>query len=232
MDCQARYRIRRGQHIVITALSLLVLVSQSGCQVLISTLYALRGQDKVDCEFKNQTNGDSLKGKDKKVIVLCTVPDGARAEYGGLNYDIITNVTRELEACDIRVAHSQKVATWLDDHASDLSELQMAEVSKKFKANYVILINLTQFSFREPSSPNLYRGRAHGFISTFKTTETKGKSQTQRVFHTVYDAIYPGQQPIPADQEAEKSFQLRYVQQVSKEISLRFHDHRPEDMFQ
>lgn len=227
MDCPQTSLARRRKTVSV-ALCLLLLVTQSGCKVLIGTIYALRGKDMTKCELEVAT-GDTLRGKDKKVVVLCTVPDGARAEYGGLNYDIITNVTRSLEAHEIRVADSQKVATWLDDHSTDLTDLQLTEVAKKFKCNYVMLLNLTQFSFREPGSPNMYRGRTHGFISVAKVEEVNGTPKARTIFRTVYDTTYPANQPIPADQEAEKSFKLKYVQQVSDEISRRFHDHRPED---
>lgn len=212
------------------ALALALLVPVSGCQIVIGTLLMLRGRDMTECEYRKQAQ-EKLSGKDKKVVILCSVPDSAREEYGGLDIDIITHVSRSLESTGVRVADSQRVATWMDSYGVSLTNVPLVEVAEKFKANRVMLIHFEQFSFREENSPGMFRGRARGNISVTRIDDEKGVKTTRRVFTTVITSNYPTNQPISATEREASTFRLEYVQRVGAEIGRLFHDYFPEDAF-
>lgn len=220
--------LRRRTALVVAALALLVPVS--GCQIVIGTLLMLRGRDMTECDFRKQT-GEKLGGKDVKVVILCAVPDSAREEYGGLDLDIITHVSRSLESSGVRVADSQRVATWMDTHGVDLASVPLLEVAAEFKANRVMLIHFDQFSFREDNSPGMFRGRARGNISVTRVDDEKGTKTTRRMYTTVITSNYPTNQPISATDREASTFRLEYVQRVGAEIGRLFYDYFPEDAF-
>ena len=214
----------------LVAIALALMASFSGCQIVIGTLLALRGRDMTECDYHKQT-GEKLSGKDRKVVILCSVPDSAREEHGGLDLDVISQVSRSLESSGVRVADSQRVATWMDTHGVSLESVPILEVAAEFKANRVMLIHFEQFSFREQNSPGMFRGRARGNISVTRIDDDKGTKTTRRMYTTVMTSNYPTNQPIPATEREASTFRLEYIQRVSAEIGRLFTDYFPEDAF-
>jgi hypothetical protein len=219
-------------HVRLMALALgaALLLSQSGCQIIIGTMLMLGGRSTQDCDFKAKT-GEKLAGKEKKVVVLCAVPDSAREEYGGLDVDIITDISRGLQESGVKVADSQKVASWMDKNGVGMSDVQLVEVAREFKSNYIILVHFDQFSFRETNSPNMFRGRARGNVSVTRIEKSNGTEYPRRIYNTVFGSTYPSNQPIPDTDRHAATFRLEFVQRVGTEVGRLFHDYLPEDAF-
>lgn len=216
---------------VFLPLVLALLAPLTGCQIVIGTLLMLQGRPTTECDYRVKT-GDKLAGKDKKIVILCSVPDSARQEYGGLDLDIITEVSRSLEQTGVRVVDSQRVATWMDTHGINLHNVPMLQVAEEFKANHVMLIHFSQFTFRENNSPNMFRGRAHANISVTRIEDEKGETKfPKKVYTTVITSTYPSNQPLPANDREASTFRLEYVKRVGGEIGRLFHDYLPEDTF-
>ncbi len=225
------FRLLGGLRAALVPLIFITLLPMStGCQIIIGTVMMLKGRDLEDCEFKQRT-GETLKGKDKRVVILSNSPESARSQYGALDIDVIAGLSRRLKLQDINVVDTQKVATWIDDHGSDVDDVQVADLAKEFKANYVILIRFTQVSFTEPNSPQLLRGSASALISTVKFTKENGVQTPHTIYTGTMDAKFPSHQALPLEQRDLSVFRRQFIDQVADELTRKFWDYRPGDEF-
>jgi hypothetical protein len=210
-----------------------VVTPLGGCQIVIGVLMLLRGNPMIDADFKQQT-GLEMTEKGKKVVVLCTSPDKAKSNHSSLDVDLITEVSRRLKQEKIKIVDEHKVATWLDDRGGVVDDEAIGELARKFKADYVILLEIDEFSIREENSTDLYRGRTRGTASVFSRRKgAKGTelSSMKRIYNKEIASVYPVHHPVQSDAVSEVSFKKQYLDRVSDDIGRMFHDHRPGEEF-
>jgi hypothetical protein len=216
----------------------------SGCQMIIGVLMMLRGRPLIEADFKQQT-GKDMMDEGKRVIVLCTSPDKAKAEYSGIDIDLSTEITRRLKYEKIKIVDEHSVATWMDDQGGQIDDESIAKAIRKFKADYVILIELEEFAYHEENSRELFRGRSRGTAHVIvlkqvksadkdKDTETKEKAVTRvpkRIYSRDFSSTYPVHQPVQSDSVSELAFRKQYVDRMADELARLFYDHRPGEDF-
>jgi hypothetical protein len=228
-----------------------LLAPASGCQMIIGVLMMLRGRPLIEADFKQQTGKDMLD-EGKRVIVLCTSPDIAKAEYSGIDVDLSTEITRRLKHEKIKIVDEHAVATWMDDQGGRIDDESIARAIKKFNADYVILIELEEFAYHEENSRDLFRGRSRGtaHVIMLKSSKTKSnpedgpeskadkaaakakpKTTPKRVYSRDFSSTYPVHQPVQSDAVSELAFRKQYVDRMADEIARLFYDHRPGEDF-
>jgi hypothetical protein len=209
------------------ALAVLLASGLSGCQIVIGVLMLLQGKPTVPARFDSETRL-SLAEKGKKVVVLCTSSMRAQAEHPSLDIDIITEVSRRLEGQNIDVVDSFKVARWIDDNGELTEKSNFEKLGKQFDADYIVLIRIEEFGFREGSSTQLFRGHALGTVSVMLVKEADGRSWTNTIFSHPIDSKYPLHQPLTAE-ESPESFKQRYLSRFGEELARLFYEHAPGD---
>jgi hypothetical protein len=175
--------------------------------------YIIQGEPTKDPEF--------TKLKDKKVAVVCYAP--ARVRYNA--DDVDTEVAKGVSALlkrngkAIDVVDPDQVADWLDQHAnwSDVTE-----VGKEFSADYVVFVDIQEFSVYEENSPNMLRGRSYVDIRVYDVV-----NEGAVVYSTDLESIYPLGRPIPAGEKRETSFRREYLARLSDEIGRHFYPYVP-----
>lgn len=220
----------------------------SGCQIIIGVLMMLRGRPLIEADFKEQT-GKDMMDEGKRVIVLCTSPDKAKAEYSGIDIDLSTEITRRLKYEKIKIVDEHSVATWMDDQGGLIDDESIAKAIRKFKADYVILIELEEFSYHEENSRELFRGRSRGTAHVIvlkqpksttkdgdKPAASKEKSKPadptpKRIYSRDFSSTYPVHQPVQSDSVSELAFRKQYVDRMADELARLFYDHRPGEDF-
>jgi len=208
----------------------LLVGTASGCQIVIGVLMLFQGLPMLDADFEKAT-GHSLTEKGKKVIVLCTSPEKAKMEVTSLDVDIIAEVSRRLKAQEIELVDPNKVATYIDDNGGEVNESEIKEISKKFKADYVIFIELTDFGCQEANSPGLLRGHAQGRINVITYEKHDDINLTKQIYNKPFDSKYPVHQPVSIEQTSLPVFRKQYLDRVSEEIARMFYKHRPGEEF-
>lgn len=218
----------------------------SGCQIIIGVLMMLRGRPLIEADFKQQT-GKNMMDEGKRVIVLCTSPDKAKAEYSGIDIDLSTEITRRLKHEKIKIVDEHAVATWMDDQGGQIDDESIARAIRKFKADYVILIELEEFSYHEENSRELFRGRSRGTAHVIVLKPTKKSTQDaekeakekkksdgpipKRIYSRDFSSTYPVHQPVQSDSVSELAFRKQYVDRMADELARLFYDHRPGEDF-
>jgi hypothetical protein len=209
-----------------------LLATLPGCQIVIGVLALFQGFPKQDCDFKKQT-GKPFAEKGKKVLILSTSSAPAQSEHPSLDMDIISELSRRLRAQNIELIDSGKIAKYIDDNGGVSDETDLGSMGAKFDADLIVLVKFDEFSFREPNSLQLYRGKARGTIVVIEVQKgkSKGKATARKIYYRPFDSKFPLHAPIPAESERPDLFKQRYLARLSEELARLFYDHRPgEDM--
>ncbi|HXY36693.1 MAG TPA: hypothetical protein VEI07_20830 [Planctomycetaceae bacterium] len=206
-----------------------MLLSQSGCSLVVMTGRMLLGDLKQPSQFHDATHVDLAKA-DCKVLVLCSANETIRADYAAVEFDVLEGLIHRLKAHEIRkVVSPNAVAGWIDEHGGRFDDLQ--PIAEHFKAEYVIHIELTKFTCQEENSPNLLRGQAEGRVHAYKFDGTDSERRLVEVMTSDFNSKYPQGNPISVDKKSAKNFQQEFIDRVAMQLSLIFYDHpRSEEM--
>lgn len=205
-----------------------LLIPNSGCQIIIGVMMLLQGFPQETADFKKMT-GKSLAEKGKKTIVLATCPDSARSESPSLDVDLISQLSRRLKAHEVNIIDAHKVATWIDDNGGIEEDTELSAIGRKFGADYIVLVNLENFSIYEENSRQLYRGRSNGLVIVVEMQGEGKQKIAKKIYSKPFSTNYPAHQPISADTERREVFLMRYMDRLAQQLAQHFHDYRLED---
>jgi len=214
---------RRNSVIVLAAIGVAGL---AGCSLVTMAGKAIFGDPVLTCSFKQVTKVDLVDSK-KSVLVLCTVPESVSSQYPAINQRILEGVTRNLKREGVRVVNANKVLTWLDDRNGVWGSAD--ELAADFDADYVIHIELTDFTHRAENSPGLYQGKTLGEVHAYRVVKRGGTKRAESVFVNEYRSDYPPNNPISANQASAKIFLEKYIARISTELAQMFYDHHAGD---
>lgn len=205
--------------------------SLSGCQILIGVLMMIKGRPLLDADFKT-LSGRKMTEKGKKVIVLCTAPEKAKGEFSSLDLDLVTEVSRRMKNHEIDTLDPDKITDWMDEHVDELDDAEIVALGKKFHADYVVLIEVDDFEYKEENSPTLLRGRSHATVTVTALDRVKGSKITpKKIYSKPFESVYPVHQPVSVEQVSAEIFRKQYVDRMSDELARLFYDHRPGEEF-
>lgn len=213
----------------------MLLISNSGCSLVVMAGKALMGDPKVTAPFRAAT-GKDLTESDDSVVIICSAPHRLLTENPALQIDIVDRVSRTLETHGIKVVPSGDVASWYDDHGEwgDYSDLAAA-----FDAKYVLHIDFRKFHHQVPESENLLQGTAEGHLSVHEVIRKKGISKTltrqneyipvSMVFDRDFALKFPSAYPVPRETNSEEAFVQSFIDRVALHISQHMYDYKMSD---
>ncbi|GAB4142977.1 MAG: hypothetical protein Tsb009_13750 [Planctomycetaceae bacterium] len=195
----------------------------TGCSLFVMAGKMIYGDPKVTCAFTKQT-GVNLAEERKKVVVLCTFPELSRGEYSSVGADIVENVTLRLKREGIVVVKSKKVYDWLDDRNGIWSDPD--ELAEAFDADYIVHIDLEEFTHRADNSPGMYQGRTVGNVYAYKIVENEdGEKRADSVLASEFKSVYPPNNPVSVSKKSENTFLREYVDRISEQLAQYFYNH-------
>ena len=220
MDDAKRTLLRAGLFTCIA----LVASSLTGCSLVIMANKMLFGDPVVTSAFRRATGTDLVKSGET-VLVVCSVPHGVKSRFEGAEYEIVQKVTRQLGRQKIKVVNSNDVAEWMDNNGGMWDG--PGELARAFETNYVLHIDLKQFSYEEPNSPNMYRGRIAGTVYGFRVEGEGEARRAWEVFSYGYSLTHPATRPFSREEIPTPEVFLRTcVDRASIELAQLFYDHR------
>ncbi len=215
------------RHILGVTMLLLISMGVSGCSLGVMVGKMFFGDPLRTCEFTSRTKVDLSEGE-KKVLVICSTPESIRSDYPSLNYDLLEQITYKLKRHDIVVMDTGKVATWLDDNGGVWNDVD--ELAENFDVDYIIHVDIDEFDYREPNSPNLLRGKAFGTVSAYEVRELDGYKQAMEVFASEYTSEYPSHMPVSIESESPKVFRKKYTDRIADQIGRFFFNYHSGDV--
>lgn len=206
---------------------LTLLTSASGCSLFVMFGKMLLGDPTVESPFKQRTSVDLTEGE-SKVLVVCKTPSLVLSQLPTLQYDLNEGVLRRLKQHGISTVSPDEVSDWLDENGGEFDHAQLA---RDFDCDYIVVATVRELGFREPNSPDMYRGRANGGLRVFEVKETDGHRSALQVYTSQFNTEYPRMNPVPTTQVGERVFQKQFMTHLTNTISRQFYDYRAGDDF-
>ncbi len=194
-----------------------LLLSTSGCNYFIALGYLIGGPPQVEPMFEQVTK-KSLTDKDTRVAVVCYASDDLKYECENIDHIIAHQVTHQLSNVGkVDVVPNDEVRAWMIQNPDwDTA----AEVGAAFDVNYVVFIDVSEFSLYERDSNTLFRGRCEAIVSVY---EMEADGEGKSIFSHDLNSQYPIQIPRSATDVSYDTFRMEYFSRLSDEIGRLFY---------
>ncbi|HEY3967786.1 MAG TPA: hypothetical protein VGM05_24705 [Planctomycetaceae bacterium] len=197
---------------------LLAVIAFSGCQSVMMLGYLIGGPPTVEPDFHKKTNKETLKGKKKVTLVYCYAPKELKFDNESVDYDLAKHVAYQLNGNDIKVVDPDRVYAWLD---KNWRWKKPSEIGAAFKCNYIIHIDLMDYSLFEANSTYLNRGRADCIVNVIKMDEDRKDGTV--IYTRPIKSNFPIRGPIDSNTMPQNEFKKRYLSFLSDEIGRLFY---------
>lgn len=200
-----------------------LMFTQSGCSLFVMAGKTLMGDPKTPSLFSQKTRV-KLEKDDKRVVVLCTIPEFLRADFSAVDRDIVDHVTRRFKIHGVQTVPTNQVDRWLSQNGGFWDD--PSDAAQEFtEADYIIHFDLDSMSYHEQNSPGMFRGRSQGNVYVYEAREVNDVRAAFVIFEHEFNSTYPRNYPISEDSTSERTFQERYVTRVADELARLFYDH-------
>lgn len=192
--------------------------SMTGCNAVILLGYLIGGPPAIEPDFHKQTSL-KLDGRNTTVMVMCYAPTELRWDNDAVDYELAKHVAVRLNLNKIKVIDPDRVHAWLDKNKD---WQKAAEVGSEFKVDYIIHIDLKDYSLFEEHSSDLYRGRADALITVVKMDEDKKDGNV--IYSKELVSRFPTKTPVSVYNYSYANFKKMYLSTLSNEIGVLFYE--------
>jgi hypothetical protein len=203
--------LRRNIHCATWAL-LLLAVANGGCKVI--ALWGREPTREIPAEFPY------LEGK--KVCMLVWADSETLFEYPDVQLEVSEHVAGAMKSHirGISFIPNRSVIEF-QRRETDWDRQDPAVVGARFGADRVLMIELTQYTTREPDSPHLYRGRIGANVKVYNANYRKSAP----VFRTPVEIAYP---PDSVGQWGtdDQAIRKAAMESFAEELAGKFYDRR------
>lgn len=203
----------------------------SGCNPA-SLAYFLLPEQRLDAHMKHLASEE--KEKDPKVVILTWGGFEMRSEFIHADRQLAELLGRELlrhaeeDKEKLTIIPARKVEEFKNTNPTWRS-MELAEIGRRFGADYVIYLEINSLGLYEPGSLNtLLRGRVNLNVSLADVNKPDGPTPQEP-----FSCVFPGDAPgaLPADNEATKiQFRQAFLGHVARKLSFNFTKHRRQDL--
>ena len=203
-----------------------LLAALPGCSLFVMGGKMLFGDPINDPVFTEATDVDLTEGE-HAVLVLAKSPEAAKQRFPEVDQEVMRRVGRLLRAEGVEVVRSGDVLDWVEELGGTWDDLHLGAAAARFDADYVVTVEVDYFTWTEPNSPDLLRGRSGGTIRAFEAVPEHAAATT--VFTGGYESVYPPHTPKTAGSVSEKSFREQFLDRLCLQAAQQFLPHRPRD---
>ena len=218
----------RAAPLVLLAAGLMIV--QSGCVnfgVMMGKM--LFGDPEVTSLFESKT-GVALEDGEKRVAFVCTAPASTNDQFDSLQLDVQEEVVRRLRRKNVDIVRSDDVLNAMDSNGGRFDRNAIAR--ELGDVDYILHLDIEQFSLTEPASPDLYRGRASGMIYAYEVDRSEaGDGMVVQIFFRQLDSEYPRSHPMMSDQVSTRVFQRQFVDEMADTVGRTFYSVRTSELF-
>jgi hypothetical protein len=179
--------------------------------------YLFAGSPAVEPDFNYQTKL-SLAGKDKTVLVYCYAGKELKWDNEAVDYDLAKHVAHRLNHNKIEVIDTDLIYDWLEKNTK---WTKTAEIGAAFKADYVLHLDIRDYSLFEAHSNNLYRGHADLIVNVVRMDEDKWDGNL--IYTTPVKSFFPTRSPVDSNVMSYAEFKKHYLSALSDEIGRLFY---------
>lgn len=224
LNSEDQHRMSRRQLQLLLLAAAVLLPGLSGCRFMVAVGKMVMGDPKNTSSFEQYT-GTNLEESEDRLLIICTASHRVLVDFPSVQLDLSDRIARSLKNRGVQVVSADDVAAWYDDHGEwgDYSEL-----AAHFDARYVMQLKLRTFSYIEPESTNLLRGRSEGTVKVYEAGGD-GAAPVRKVFERDLRVKFPEIYPVPRESRSDDLFVENLLDRVAQQTSLMFYDHRLSD---
>ena len=197
-------------------------LSCTGCNVVLLLGYLISGPPQIEPDFDKVTK-KSLSKRNTTVVVYCYAPNELKYDQDKVDYEVAKCVAIRLNNQEIKVADPDRVYDWIDKHPDFERDV---ELGAAFNANYVVKIELRDYSLFAERSHDLYQGRCDGIISVWEM-DKKSDGTLKKTGKLIYSkdllSRYPKEAPLPFNSYTTETFKKLFLAALSDEIGAKFY---------
>ena len=197
-----------------------------GCSLFVMGGRMIFGDPSNPPVFTEATDVDLTEGE-HTVLVLAKSPESAKTRFPEVDQEVMRRVGRLLRAEGVEVVRSDDVLDWVEERGGTWNEYHLGAVAEQFGADYIVTVEIESFTWTEPNSPDLLRGRSSGSIRAYEADRENGYAGA--VFTGSYESLYPTHAPKTAGNVTEKLFREQFLDRLCLQASQQFLPHRPRD---
>ena len=189
-----------------------------GCSLGVMMGKMFFGDPKMKSQFRAATGVDLTKGE-KSILLACSAPHSVLSRNPSIQIDIVDRMSRTLETRGVKIISSDDVAAWFDDHGEwgDFSEL-----ARRFDADFVMNIQIDEYSIDVPDSKNLQQGKIAGKVQVLDCSHDGDPTSA---FERTFSVNFP-QYPVPKENKSEHMFTESFLDRTSLTLAQFLYDHR------
>lgn len=195
---------------------LLLLITIPGCNYVLLLGYLIGGPPQIEPLFEKETS-KCMTDKDIRVAVVCYASDELKYQFDSIDHIIASRLTNQLASKKIDVVSYDEIRTWLKDNPDWDTAV---EVGAEFDVNFVVYVDVSDFSLYERDSNSLFRGRCDAIVSVYEM-ETDGDGK--RIFSREINSLFPLQVPRSASDVSYDTFRMEYIWRLGDEIGRLFY---------
>ena len=156
----------------------------------------------------------------KKACVLVWAEMDTLFEYPHVRLEVAEHVAHAMKGnvAGVSVTPNREVEQ-LQQRERDWDRADPAVLGKRFGAERVLVVELTQYSTREPDSPHLYRGRISANVKVYDTSYPKSAPAYKSVVETVYPPDSVGQWG-----SSDRGIRLATMEAFAQDVAGKFYD--------
>jgi hypothetical protein len=197
---------------------LVALLLTVGCN-LISMPFVLFAPDptkKIPAEYAN------IKGK--RVLILVWAEQATLYEYPKVQLEIGSHIWYYLKEHfkDISVVSPSEVYRYMESNPDWATE-HPADIGRRFKSNLVMMVELMEFTTREPGSPNLFRGRVRARITMYDLTGDD--ERPKGIALKPAEALYPPDRPVGVLRADDRTIRAETYKEFGRVVAQKFYEH-------
>ncbi|WP_437204719.1 hypothetical protein [Planctomicrobium sp. SH664] len=199
-------------------------VTACGCSQFVLISYLLHGPPSIEPDFDAET-GESMSAPKKVVAVVCFAPTELQWKFPQIDDDVAKYLTYRLAEKHIKVIEPDYIRAYCDEHPD---WEKASEIGKFFHANYVIEVELADFSLYEGESTTLYRGRTEAYVHVVKMDDEF--EEGERIFTKELDFVFPTKVPRSSYDQPLPQFKKEYLSRLSERLGFLFYERYQGDM--
>ncbi len=197
-------------------LPMFLLLTIPGCNYFILLGYLIGGPPQIQPLFEKETQ-KSFTDRNVRVAVVCYAPDDLRKFHDNIDQMLAWRVATLLHHNHVDVVEPDAIQAWMVNHPDWDSAV---EVGAEFDVNYVVYVDMTEFSLYEQDSGSLFRGRCEAIVSVY---EMKTNGDGRRIFTKDISSVFPTQVPRSAGDVSYETFRNEYFFRLAEEIGRLFY---------
>jgi hypothetical protein len=193
-----------------------------GCSDLGSMTYFLMPEQRLPAKMKHLASDDPKK--EPRVLILTYAGLETRAEFIHADRQLSEMLARNLKELaepsseKLNIVPPRKVEEFKNAHPN-WREMEVAQIGRKFGADYVIYLEINSLALYEPGNGNtLYRGRANLLVSLVDVNRPDELNQDN------YVCLFPSDArgPVPVHDIPMVQFRQAFLSHVARQLSLYF----------